>query len=77
MSICGIGINACSVPVNRDFTGNRLPAAPTFSMSTNIEVDIPLDRLGTLSKHSHHLTPTRTVGQNCRQAHILLPLSWI
>ena len=47
--VCGPGINACTVPVNNDFTGNRLPAIPNFSFSTNLAVDIPLGRAGSLT----------------------------
>lgn len=47
--ICGPGINACTIPVNNDFTGNKLPAAPEFALSTNLEVDIPLGLFGSLT----------------------------
>jgi iron complex outermembrane receptor protein len=47
--ICGPGVNACTVPVNNDFTGNKLPAAPAFALSTNLEVDLPLGTMGSLT----------------------------
>ncbi|MCA9504155.1 MAG: TonB-dependent receptor [Spirochaetaceae bacterium] len=47
-TLCG-GLAFCSLPNNDDFTGNRLPAAPAFSFSTNIEADIPIGRLGVLT----------------------------
>ncbi len=45
--LCG-GLAFCSIPVNHDFTGNRLPAAPAFTFSSNVEIDIPLGDMGTL-----------------------------
>lgn len=42
------GANFCLLPDSDDFTGNRLPAAPSLTFSTSLEADIPLWNAGTL-----------------------------